>query len=164
MYFEEIGAKWIFGKSASLDLNNSRKLEIALVVPKNDQIEEKDRKVKAKQLRNKKQHLKRIKNKDKTCQQTIDKALFSPPTSYSGPDPASSSVATRLSASGFSAFGPFISRLSAFRLSISRPSISHSSSVFFLISVRLFYPMILSALERAFHPIVFSSWAFFTSK
>ena len=67
MYFEEIGAKLIFGRSAILDLDDDCKLKIVLAASKDNQIEEKNRKAKAKQLKNKKQRLKRIKNKDKTC-------------------------------------------------------------------------------------------------
>lgn len=52
--FKAIGIKLIYGKSASLNLGNSCKLEIILVAFKNDHIKEEDKKAKAKQLRNKK--------------------------------------------------------------------------------------------------------------
>lgn len=148
-YFEKIGTKLIFGRFVGLDLGDGCELEIVLAVSKDDQTEEKEGKAKAKQLRNEKQCLKRMKNKDKTCQQSIDKAFFSPPTSHSGPGPVFSLIAARPSASG-----PFASR----------PSVFRSSFAFSPVSVGPFYPINLSFLGCPFHSVVFPSQIFITSK
>lgn len=47
-YFKEISTKLIFGRSADLNLGNGYELEIILAASKDDWIEEKDEKTKAK--------------------------------------------------------------------------------------------------------------------
>lgn len=173
LYFEGIDVKLIFSKFANLDSGNNCELEIVLVAYKNDQIEREDRKAKAKQRRNKKQRLKRMKNKDETCQQTIAETFFFPPTSRFGfglaffPVTAGSSrqrtnnkalSSSPVSCSGLgSAFflvaasSLVTARSSSSGLSASGPLTSRSSLAFSPVSVKLFYP--ISRFFWNVHPV-----------
>lgn len=186
MYFKEISAKLIFSRSTVLDLGDSCKLKIILAAFKNDLIEEKDRKAKAMQFKNEKQCLKRMNDKDKTCQLTIVKNLSFLSASRSGPGPTFFPVATRLSCQQTidkalsspptSHFGPgptffpvaaspsVAAKPSTSGSSTSGSSVSRSSPASSLVSARPFYLISSSTLGCVFCLVVFSSQAFITPK